>query len=136
MNLVDSLVERKISEAIARGELSGLPGEGAPLEFDDDMLIPDHLSMANRILRNAGFVPPEMAVLREIRDLERRIEVLSHNDERGRALRKLQYLRLRLEASGRFWHVLHSASASSEKRLDRPQNSGDANGGQAVGEQS
>ncbi len=105
MDLIDRLVEQKISEAIARGELSDLPGEGAPLELDDDVLIPEQLRMAYRILRNAGFVPPEVAALREIGDLERRIEELSHDDERARAVRKLQYLRLRLEASGRFRHV-------------------------------
>ena len=121
MNLIDRLVEQKISEAIARGELSDLPGEGAPLQLDDDTLIPESLRMAYRVLRNSGFVPPEVVELREIGDLERQIEALSHDDERARALRKLQYLRLRLEASGRFRHVLHSASVYTEKLLDRLQ---------------
>ena len=132
MNLIDHLVEQKISEAIARGELSDLPGEGAPLELDDDVLIPEQLRMAYRILRNAGFVPPEVAALREIGDLERRIEELSQDDERVRAVRKLQYLRLRLEASGRFRHVLHAASAYSEKLLGRLQEGSDTDGGPAL----
>ena len=138
MNSIDRLVEQKISEAIARGELSNLPGEGAPLELDDDSLIPEPLRMAYRVLRNAGFVPPEVLVLREIGDLERQLEHLSqnenlsrdqnlsHDDERARALRKLQYLRLRLEASGRFRYVLHSASKYSGKLLDRLQKSHDS----------
>ncbi|UCH47351.1 MAG: DUF1992 domain-containing protein [Betaproteobacteria bacterium] len=132
MDLIDRLVEQKISEAIARGELSGLPGEGAPLELDDDVLIPEQLRMAYRILRNAGFVPPEVAALREIGDLERRIEELPHDEERVRALRKLQYLRLRLEASGRLRHVLHAASAYSEKLLVRLQEGSDADGGSVL----
>ena len=132
MDLIDRLVEQKISEAIARGELSDLPGEGAPLQLDDDALIPEQLRMAYRILRNAGFVPPEVAALREIGDLERRIEELSHDAERVRAVRKLQYLRLRLEASGRFRHVLHAAPAYSEKLLDRLQEGGDTDSGPAL----
>lgn len=133
MNLIDWLVEQKISEAIARGELADLPGEGVPLELDDDVLIPEQVRMAYRILRNAGFVPPEVTALREIGDLERQIEALSHDDERARAraLRKLQYLRLRLEASGRFRHVLHSASTYSGKLLDRLQDSRESDAGQA-----
>ena len=133
MNLIDRLVEQKISEAIARGELSDLPGEGAPLKLDDDTLVPEPLRMAYRLLRNSGFVPPEVAALREIGDLERHIknlrpdEALLHDDERARALRKLQYLRLRLEASGRFLHVLHNGSVYSEKLLDRLQEGNHAN---------
>jgi len=30
------IAERKIEEALARGELANLPGEGRPLELDDD----------------------------------------------------------------------------------------------------
>ncbi len=131
MNLIDWLVEQKISEAIARGELADLPGEGVPLELDDDVLIPEQLRMAYRILRNAGFVPLEVTALREIGDLERQVEALSHDDERARALRKLQYLRLRLEASGRFKHILHPASPYSGKLLDRLQDSRESDAGQA-----
>ena len=131
MNLIDHLVEQKISEAIARGELSGLPGEGAPLQLDDDVLIPEQLRMAYRILRNAGFVPPEVAALREIGDLRERIEELSHDGDRSRALRKLQCLQLRLEASGRFRHVSHSLSAYTEKLLDRMQKADETDDGSA-----
>jgi len=52
--------ERKIEEAIARGELDDLPGAGRPLELDDgDPLLPPELRMALRILRNAGVRAPE-----------------------------------------------------------------------------
>ena len=124
MNLIDRLVEQKISEAVARGELSGLPGEGAPLQLDDDALVPEDLRMAYRLLRNAGFVPPEVSALREIGDLERRVDALAKDDERARALRKLQYLRLRLEASGRFRHLSAAASAYSAKLMERLQEGG------------
>ena len=121
MNFVDRLAERKIAEAIARGELSGLPGEGAPLVLDDDVLVPEELRMAYRILRNAGFVPPEVEMLHEIGDLERRIEELPEGSTRARAHRKLQLLRLRLEASGRFRNVSLSSSPYSEKLMHRLQ---------------
>ena len=50
------LAERRIEEAIARGEFDDLPGAGRPLELDDlDPLLPEELRLAYRILRNAGF---------------------------------------------------------------------------------
>jgi len=119
MNFIDHLVEKKIAEAIARGELSDLPGQGAPLALEDDSLIPEELRMAYRILRNAGFVPPEVTALREISDLERQIEELPQDGTRTRALRKMQLLRMRLEAGGRFEHALGFASPYAEQLLDR-----------------
>ena len=71
MTVLEYIAERKIVAAIERGELSDLPGQGAPLALDDDALIPGTLRMAYRILRNAGFLPPEVESLRAIGDLER-----------------------------------------------------------------
>ena len=36
LTLLDALAEARIEEAIARGELDGLPGAGRPLVLDDD----------------------------------------------------------------------------------------------------
>ncbi len=134
MNFVDRIAEKMIAEAIARGELSDLPGQGAPLALDDDRLIPEELRMAYRILRNAGFVPPEVTALREISDLERQIEELPQGDLRARALRKLQLLRMRLEAGGRFHAALGFASPYAERLLDRFErvDGGECTGGASI----
>src|SRR5688572_8656129 len=94
------LAEQRILEAIKRGELSGLQGEGRPLDLGDDALVPDDWRMAYRILRNAGCVPPEVKALRQIADLERCVQSLAEGEPRTGALRKLQLLRARLEQSG------------------------------------
>jgi hypothetical protein len=92
------IAERKIAEALARGELANLPGEGRPLELDDDALVPEDLRLAYRILKNAGFVPPEVELLREISQLE---AVVNREGEdgasRAKAVRKLALLRTRIE---------------------------------------
>ena len=96
--MFDLIAERKIAEAQARGELANLPGEGRPLELDDDALIPEDLRLAYRILKNAGFVPPEVEALREISQLE---SVVNREGEdgasRAKAARKLALLRTRIE---------------------------------------
>jgi hypothetical protein len=70
MKLLDALVEQRIAAAAARGEFDGLPGAGAPLELDDDLLVPEEVRIANRILKNAGFVPPAIEQLRSLCDLQ------------------------------------------------------------------
>jgi hypothetical protein len=101
MTAFDLLAERRIAEAIARGELHGLPGEGKPLDLDDDALVPQELRLAWRILKNAGLVPAEIEALREMADLERCVDVLGDGEVRSAALRKLEWLRLGLAAGGR-----------------------------------
>jgi Domain of unknown function (DUF1992) len=61
--MLDFLAERRIAEAVSRGELDDLPGAGRPLDLDDDRLVPEDLRAANRILKNAGVAPPEVKKL-------------------------------------------------------------------------
>ena len=90
--MLDFLAERRIAEAVSRGEFESLPGAGRPLELDDDKLIPEDLRLAYRILKNAGFVPPEIEMLNEIADLERLVS------KDSKAARKLALLKTRIEA--------------------------------------
>jgi hypothetical protein len=84
------LAERRIEEAIARGELDDLPGAGRPLELDDDQLIPEDLRLAYRILKNAGYVPPEVQSLNEIAALERLVAAGDADAQvKAKAVRKL-----------------------------------------------
>ncbi|QGZ61382.1 DnaJ family domain-containing protein [Paraburkholderia acidisoli] len=69
MKLLDALVEQRIAAAAARGDFDDLPGAGTPQELDDQ-LVPEAVRVANRILKNAGFVPPAVEQLRALRDLE------------------------------------------------------------------
>jgi hypothetical protein len=90
--MLEFLAERKIAEAIAKGELDELPGAGQPLELDDDSLIPEELRLAYRLLKNAGFVPPEIETISEIAQLER---LATGN---ATAVKKLALLKTRIEA--------------------------------------
>jgi hypothetical protein len=101
MTAFDLLAERKIAEAIGRGELDGLPGAGRPLDLGDDALVPEDLRLAWRILKNAGLVPPEVEALREMAELERCVDAMGDGEVRSAALRKLELLRLRMAAGGR-----------------------------------
>lgn len=99
MTVLDLLAEKKIAEAIERGELDDLPGAGKPLELDDDALVPEDLRLAYRILKNAGYVPAEVGALNEIAQLERLVAGGDfHAEAHSKALRRLALLKTRVEA--------------------------------------
>ena len=70
MRALEIIAERKIEDAIARGELDNLPCAGKPLHDDIDPLLPPEARMAWRILRNAEIEAAELA--RETGRRERR----------------------------------------------------------------
>lgn len=101
MALFDSLVEQRIAAARDAGELDNLPGAGKPLDLDDDRLVPEDVRVAYRILKNAGFVPPEVDARREIASVGELMRHAVDDETRRRALAKLALITAKLEIEGR-----------------------------------
>ncbi|MBK5914980.1 DUF1992 domain-containing protein [Rhodocyclus purpureus] len=91
--IFEILAEQRIADAIRRGELDGLPGAGKPLEFDDDPFVSPEQRMVNRVLKNAGFTPPEVALRKEI-------AALPEGAQRSELKRKLAWVLLELGGKG------------------------------------
>jgi hypothetical protein len=100
MLTLDAIAERRIREAQERGEFDDLPGAGAPLDLDDDALVPEDLRAAYRILKNSGFLPPELQVYREIREVEQLLQWVADDGERTRLMSRINFL-LGRSAAGR-----------------------------------
>ncbi|MDQ7011178.1 MAG: DUF1992 domain-containing protein [Mariprofundaceae bacterium] len=99
MNITTMLAEQHIREAMRKGDFDHLEGEGRPLRPEaDDPFVPTGLRMAYRILKHAGFVPPEVELRREIADIHDLIRMTGDTPERSRAEKRLQYLLTRLAA--------------------------------------
>ena len=97
MNIVARIAEQRIREAQARGELDGLPGAGKPLKLEEDNpFVPPELRMAYRVLKNAGFIPPEVELRRDIHSLEQLLACATDAGEQRQAARRLEALRWRL----------------------------------------
>ena len=62
---LERVAEKRINEAIQRGEFDNLPGSGEPLNLEDDRQIPDDLRLAYKVLRNADCLPPELELKKE-----------------------------------------------------------------------
>lgn len=71
MNRLESLTEKKIREAIEKGEFNDLPGKGEPLDLKENPFEDPDLRMVHRLLRNAGFAP---AWIEERKDIDAELE--------------------------------------------------------------
>lgn len=92
LSLLDTLAERHISEAAARGEFDALPGAGAPLPPEDNALVPGELRAAYRLLKNAGCLPSELQASSELREIETLLAQAGNGEERRSLLARMNFL--------------------------------------------
>ena len=90
--VLEAMAERRILEAQARGDFEVLPGAGAPLDLDDDPLVPEALRVAYRMLKNAGFLPPELEPHGALREVEQLLVSADGAIERTRLLAKINFI--------------------------------------------
>ncbi len=86
------IAENRIREAIKRGELDDIPGKGKPLVFEDDSLVPQDLRMAYKMLKNAGFVPPQLQSEKEIKTAMDLLQTMDDEEERYRQIQKINLM--------------------------------------------
>ncbi|MCK9259238.1 MAG: DUF1992 domain-containing protein [Azoarcus sp.] len=98
MSIFDILAEQRIVDAIRRGELDNLPGAGRPLVFDDELFVSGEQRMINRVLKNAGFTPPEVRLRKELADLREALARHPEDEQRELLQRELNMVLLRLGA--------------------------------------
>lgn len=102
MATLDDEIGRKIAEAAASGELQSAPSWGKPALKDEGWAqTPDSLRMPFKILKDAGFAPPEVVLFHERAGLRAAWEAETSADARD-ALRRQwvdleQRIALRLE---------------------------------------
>ena len=66
-------VEVKIKAAMAEGEFDNLPGKGKPIDLKGYMETPEHLRAAYHILKNAGYLPEEVRLKKEMELIKEKI---------------------------------------------------------------
>lgn len=98
MSIFEILAEQRIADAIRRGELDNLPGAGRPLVFDDELFVSGEQRMINRVLKNAGFTPPEVRLRKELADLREALARQPEDEQRELLQRELNMVLLRLGA--------------------------------------
>lgn len=92
----ESLIDRKIREAMDEGEFENLSGKGEPIDLTENPFEDPDWRLAHRMLRNAGFAP---AWIEERKDIE--AEIVNARTTLARVWMVLQKAR----------HTEHSRSA-------------------------
>ncbi len=92
----EKIIEERILQAQRRGDFENLPGSGKPLEIEDDRHIPEDLRLAYKILKNAGCIPPEIELKKEIHQTRDLLAAMDDTAQKYRTLTRLNYLILKL----------------------------------------
>ncbi len=95
--MFDKLVEQKIREAQQAGEFDRLEGRGRPVDLDAYFATPEELRAGFAVLKNAGLLPEEAAVLKELNELGARLEGSRDDAERARLRRAAAELKLKYD---------------------------------------
>ncbi|HEX8290452.1 MAG TPA: DUF1992 domain-containing protein, partial [Pyrinomonadaceae bacterium] len=87
----------KIREAQQAGEFDRLEGAGRPVDLEAYFNTPEGLRAGYAVLKNAGVLPEEAAVLRELNETAARLEACRDERERERLRRAVRDLRLKYD---------------------------------------
>ena len=96
MDWLERLAEERIREAMERGEFEDLPLAGKPLPLKSNVSVPEDLRLAYKILKDAGFLPPELELRKEIVSLRELLATVEDDVERLKLGRRINDLVLRL----------------------------------------
>jgi hypothetical protein len=115
MSCFSRIAEERILEAQRQGAFDDLPGKGKPLALDDLSWVPEDLRLGYHILKNAGVLPPEAELLKDVHILE---DLLKHVEDEGerRALAKsIQWKLIRLDMLRRRSRSAHTLASYGRK---------------------
>lgn len=98
MESIAFIAEQKILKAIENGDLNSPEWKNKPLPLDDDRFVPDDLKMAYKILKNSGYLPPEIEDRKEAKRLEDLIASTEDEHMRLRQMKKLSVLLMKIDA--------------------------------------
>ncbi|MCK5347772.1 MAG: DUF1992 domain-containing protein [Desulfobacula sp.] len=92
----EALVEERIKKAQKNGAFDNLDGTSKPLKFEDQH-VPQEFRLAHKILKNSGFLPPEVELTKKITQTEQLLEAaMIDSPERLKIQKKLNYLFVKL----------------------------------------
>ena len=96
LHFLAARAEKRIAEARDAGAFEHIPGEGKPLDLEDDSSVPAELRMAYKVLKNAGYVPPEIEERKEINSLLDLLECCDEGAKKIRQMHRLEVLLMRM----------------------------------------
>jgi len=97
MDAIAWIAEQRIRETMDQGLFDNSPCRGRRVDLEESESIAPELRMAFKVLKDAGCLPPEVELRREVASLSELLDTLADGAERQRIRRELADRRLRLE---------------------------------------
>ena len=82
MHTFEKIAEAKIKKAITKGELDNLHGKGKPLDLSDYFRTPAKFRIIYDFLKQSGFLPQEVRLMKEISNLKEKRKSSKDQDKR------------------------------------------------------
>lgn len=102
MNPLAFIAEQRIAQAMKEKDLTDSEWKNKPLPLDDDPFVPEDLKMAYKLLKNSGYLPPEIEERKEVERLEDLIVSTEDEHERVKQMKKLSFLLMKVDAKRNF----------------------------------
>ena len=94
----EKIAEEKIREAMEKGEFDNLEGSGKPLrELNAYFATPEDVRLEYSVLKNSGFVPEEVELLKEINLLKEQAALCVDEQRRNELNYKIGELQLKYD---------------------------------------
>jgi Domain of unknown function (DUF1992) len=97
VTLLERIAEARIRDAMARGDFADLPGKGKPLDLEDLSPVSEDLRAGYLVLKNAGMLPEEMQLRKEMITLEALVDACLDPEERTRLRDDLNWKMIRFQ---------------------------------------
>jgi|GEM_PF-1699494 len=83
------IVEAKIRQAMSEGQFDNLDGQGQKLDLKKYFDAPEHLRVGYHFLKNAGFVPEEVRLSKEMEALKQQLASAKTEQDRHEIRQKI-----------------------------------------------
>jgi len=119
MDILLTLAEQKINQALAEGlELNSPHWKNRALPADDPN-VPDELRMAYTLLKNSGFTPPELDLRKDINRLQDLLDRETDEGVRLKQMEKLNFLLMKLDFNRQRPNAIASQDGYYRKIVER-----------------
>lgn len=95
MGIIEIMAEEKIKAGLKSGAFDNLPGKGKPLVLEDLSAVPKELRAGYKMLKNAGMLPEELQLRKDIVTLNDLLRCCEDDKERERLSKQLRLKRLK-----------------------------------------
>jgi hypothetical protein len=113
------VVEERIRAAQQAGEFDNLPGRGKPLELEDWSKVPEDLRVAYHVMKNAGVLPPEAQLLKEIHTLQDLLKYVEEEEDRAALAKSIAWKMIHLDLLKRRSFGMQTARFYGNRLVDK-----------------